>query len=184
KITSFITTTQNSKQSKLPYNNDDSLSESFDFDNFENSTTISEDSNNEQDLNNDIELKKSKYARFDKKNLKWNPNWKKTYPWVDLVIKQDSKYIVCTWCIDAKCDNIFVTGTQYFKEQYLQRHIERSDHKKVVYARSKNQINILSSIHQCTEFEQLQTMRKMMNIYFLVKHNIATLNFEDLCHLV
>ncbi|CAG8776430.1 12701_t:CDS:2, partial [Cetraspora pellucida] len=184
KITSFITTTQNSKQSKLPYNNDDSLSESFDFDNFENSTTISEDSNNEQDLNNDIELKKSKYTRFDKKNLKWNPNWKKTYPWVDLIIKQDSKYMVCTWCIDAKCDNIFVTGTQYFKEQYLQRHIERSDHKKVVYARSKNQINILSSIHQCTEFEQLQTMRKMMNIYFLVKHNIATLNFEDLCHLV
>ena len=91
--------------------------------------------------------------------------------------------MVCTWCIDAKCNNIFVTGTQYFKEQYLQQHMERADHKKVVSARSKNQINIITSILQYAESDQLQTMRKMMNVYFLVKHNIATLNFEDLCHL-
>ncbi|CAG8837096.1 12875_t:CDS:1, partial [Gigaspora margarita] len=62
KITSFISTTQNSKQSKLSHNNDDSFGESFDFDNFENSTTTSEDSNNEQDLSNNAELKTSKYS--------------------------------------------------------------------------------------------------------------------------
>ncbi|CAG8767751.1 19841_t:CDS:2, partial [Gigaspora margarita] len=33
------------------------------------------------------------------------------------------------------------------------------------------------------ESDQLQIMRKM-NIYFLVKHNIATLNFENLCNLI
>ncbi|CAG8652218.1 5498_t:CDS:2, partial [Racocetra fulgida] len=34
-----------------------------------------------------------------------------------------------------------------------------------------------------TASDQLQIMRKMMNIYFLVKHNIATYYFEDLCNL-
>ncbi|CAG8839034.1 12769_t:CDS:1, partial [Racocetra persica] len=74
--------------------------------------------------------------------------------------------------------------TQYFREQYLQWHMKQFDHKKVVYACSKNQVNIISSIHQYAESNQLQTMRKMMNIYFLVKHNIAILNFEDLCLLI
>ncbi|CAG8773402.1 4277_t:CDS:1, partial [Cetraspora pellucida] len=55
--------------------------EDFDFNNFENSTD--ESSNNEQDTS---ELKKPEYNRFDKKNLKWNPNWKKIYLWVDLVL--------------------------------------------------------------------------------------------------
>ncbi|CAG8847793.1 6735_t:CDS:1, partial [Gigaspora margarita] len=62
KITSFISTIQNSKQSKLLYNNNDSFGESFDFDNFENSTTKSEDLNNEQDLSNNTKLKTSKYS--------------------------------------------------------------------------------------------------------------------------
>jgi hypothetical protein len=161
------------------------FSEDFNFDNTDDNITISEDSDNEQDkINNNINSKKLKHERLAKKNLKWNPNWKTTYPWVDLVMRQNSKYMVCTWCIDAKYNNIFVTGTEYFKEQYLQRHMERSDHKKVVNARSKDQVSIVTSMLHYIESDQLQTIKKMMNIYFLVKHNLAALIFEDLCHLV
>ncbi|CAG8604088.1 4932_t:CDS:2, partial [Scutellospora calospora] len=138
--------------------NENNFGENLNFDNFDNSTATSKDSNNEQDMTNNTKLEKSKYNH--------------------------EKYIVCIWCIDAKYNNIFVIGTQYFREQYLQQYIEQSDHKTVVYAHSKNQVNIISSIHQYTESNQLQIMRKMMNIYFLVKHNIATLNFENLCLLI
>ncbi|CAG8588944.1 1194_t:CDS:1 [Dentiscutata erythropus] len=130
KITSFISITQTSKKSNLLHNKDDLFSANFELDNYESNTTVSECSYNEQDTNN-IELKNPKYNCFAKENLKWNPNWKKTYPWVDLVIQENSKYMVCTWYIDTKYNNIFVTGTQYFKKQYLQRHMERSDHKKL-----------------------------------------------------
>ncbi|CAG8842050.1 18891_t:CDS:2, partial [Racocetra persica] len=84
--------------------NKNNFGENLNFNNFENSTATSEDSNNEQDITNNTKLEKSR--------------------------------------------------TQYFREQYLQWHMERFDHKKVVYARNKNQ------------------------------HNIATLNFENLCLLI
>ena len=75
KITSFISKVQTSKQPKLSYQyyEDDNylFSEDFNFDNFETSTTISKNFNNEQDTdNNTVELKNSTYNRFAKENLK------------------------------------------------------------------------------------------------------------------
>ncbi|CAG8662262.1 16642_t:CDS:2, partial [Dentiscutata heterogama] len=72
----------------LPYN-ENNFGKNLNFDNFENSTATNENSNNKQDMTNNTKLEKSKY------NL----------------VQQDGKYMVCTWCIDAKCNNIFVTGT-------------------------------------------------------------------------
>ncbi|CAG8812804.1 6645_t:CDS:2, partial [Racocetra persica] len=62
--------------------NENNFGKNLNFDNFENSTATSEDFNNEQDMTNNTKLEKSHFA---KENLKWNPNWKTTYPWVDLV---------------------------------------------------------------------------------------------------
>ncbi|CAG8632596.1 19648_t:CDS:2, partial [Racocetra persica] len=114
-------------------NSKDNLKEKQNFDfsdiynSYDNNTTASEESNNKQDkVDNDINSKKLKHE----------------------LIKQNSKYMVCTWYTDAKCNNIFVTNTEYFKEQYLQWHMERIDHKKVVYTHNKDQHNLAAHIYE------------------------------------
>ncbi|CAG8622182.1 2219_t:CDS:1 [Ambispora leptoticha] len=87
-ITPFTLAAQAAKIKKSSINIDEATSSAI-----TESDNIVEDSANKNFINSS---KKLKYPHLAKDNLKWNPMWKKTYPWVDLVTRQNDKYMICT----------------------------------------------------------------------------------------
>lgn len=67
----------------------------------------------------DYEEPKPKVAQLSKENLKWNPTWEITYPWLHLGEKKEKPALFCKLCESAKLNNNFVTGCEYLKEQSI-----------------------------------------------------------------
>ncbi|CAG8618526.1 6518_t:CDS:2 [Cetraspora pellucida] len=53
-----------------------------------------------------------------------------------------TKFMFCHWCKEAGKNNNFTKGCEYFKKQYLDRHININDHWLVCAARIQSQITL------------------------------------------
>lgn len=133
-------------------------------------------------LNNNSENPQPKLSHLLRENLKFNQTWLITYPW--LRFDEDKKLMFCNWCEAAKYTNIFVSGCDNFKEQSLKRHLDTKDHQKTLKARSETQLSIVASFTKQLGIDKLRVIRNMINMYWLIQHNIATHTITDLCNLI
>ncbi|CAG8613681.1 3163_t:CDS:2, partial [Scutellospora calospora] len=112
-----------------------------------------------------------------------NLNWPKIYPWVYRGEGQLNKYIFCYWCKEASKNNNFSKGCRYFKKQSLDCHITTSDHEIVCAARMQSQATLYSSFAIQARNNQINIIKNMRNIYFLIQHNLSTNIFKSLYKL-
>ncbi|CAG8748276.1 3784_t:CDS:1, partial [Cetraspora pellucida] len=134
----------------------------------------------ETNSNDEIQIRSAniKHPRLNKKNLKWNPDWLKFYPWIRAEPSINPSKLYCKWCEKAKFSNIFTEGTDWFKEQYLIRHLKSKDHQKAQEIETHTQLTIHESIRKPLSTEKLKVIQNMRNMYWLVENNIATLNIQ------
>ncbi|CAG8698394.1 15465_t:CDS:10, partial [Gigaspora rosea] len=104
----------------------------------------SSENNSDNAFSSDYNYKKPKpkFAQLTKENLKWNPTWEITYPWLRLDEKKEKPVLFCKLCESAKLNNNFVMGCEYLKEQSIKRHIKTKDHQKLIKTRDKLQISL------------------------------------------
>ena len=88
------------------------------------------------------EKRKNKETTGQESNRKvredFDPNWLRMYPWLEQSVDSNGKVTMfCSWCKNAKKKNIFTTGTQSYRKQTLERHINIDDHKIAAVAKAK-----------------------------------------------
>ena len=74
----------------------------------------------------------------------FDSNWLRIYPWLEQSEDINGKTVMfCSWCKNANKENIFTTGTQSFRKQTLERHLNIDDHKIAAVAKDKSQVSIV-----------------------------------------
>ena len=91
--------------------------------------------NSEEELNNNINIKKktkkNKYIRLNKDNLKWNPVWMLKYPWLYYEKKNEKVVLFCKICKDTDCTSIWITtSSEQLKEDCIEQYENQKNMKK------------------------------------------------------
>jgi len=163
--------------------------EIIDIDNIDDNEIISEEESeeelNEETTKTKIKTKKNKYLRLEKNKLKWNPTWLFKYPWLYTEKKDEKDVMFCKICKDAGCSSIWTTtGSEWLKEDCIERHQQSKKHKNAINSKSSNQLSIKEGFKQQMSNNQALIVGCMRNVYYLTQHNIALNNYESLCDLV
>ena len=115
----------------------------------------------------------------------FDSNWLRIYPWLEQSEDTNGKTIMfCSWCKNANKKNIFTTGTQSFKKQTLECHLNIDDHKIAAVAKDKSQVSIVQGFTRQLGEEKLKIIGLMRNTYYLSKNGQALNLYPELCHLV
>lgn len=140
----------------------------------------------EDDENTTMKGKKiNKYSRLEKDNLKWNPAWVVKYPWLYSEKRNGKDVMFCKLCKNAGCSSVWTTtGSEWLKENCIERHEKSKNHEKAISARNLNQLSIKEGFMQQVNNSQALIIGCMRNVYYLTQHNIALNNYESLCDLV
>jgi hypothetical protein len=102
-------------------------------------TSSNEKSNEKRKNTETAKQEQNKKIRED-----FDPNWLRIYPWLEQNRDSDGKVTMfCSWCKNLKKKNIFTMGTQSYRKQTLERHIEIDDHKLATIAKDKSQTSII-----------------------------------------
>ncbi|RIB17688.1 hypothetical protein C2G38_2037533 [Gigaspora rosea] len=127
----------------------------------------SSENNSDNAFSSDYNYKKPKpkFAQLTKENLKWNPTWEITYPWLRLDEKKEKPVLFCKLCESAKLNNNFVMGCEYLKEQSIKRHIKTKDHQKLIKTRDKLQISLEIGFTNQLGTSHLSVIQNLVNTY-------------------
>ncbi|CAG8753738.1 4927_t:CDS:2, partial [Racocetra fulgida] len=115
------------------------------------------ENNSDNEFSSDYEEPKPKGVRLLKENLKWNPIWEITYPWLRLGEKKEKSALFCKLCESAKLNNNFVTD--------------------------KLQISLEIGFTNQLGTSHLSVIRNLVNTYWLAKNLVATSKITDLTSL-
>ena len=128
---------------------------------------------------------KNKYSRLEKDNLKWNPTWTVKYPWLYCEKKNEKEVMFCNTCKNAGISSMWTTtGSEWLKEDCIERHQQSKKHEKAVSAKNSNQLTIKEGFMQQMSNNQALIIGCMRNVYYLTQRNIALNNYESLCDLI
>ena len=57
-----------------------------------------------------------------------NPRWLATHAWLEFRKVEDTVYMFCKWCEEAKFTNQMAKGTSVYKKETIDRHLKVKDH--------------------------------------------------------
>ena len=105
------------------------------------------------------------------------------YPWLEQSEDINGKVIMfCSWCKNAKKKNIFTTGTQLYRKQTLERHLNIDDYKIAAVAKDISQVSIEQGFIRQLGEEKLKIISLIRNTYHLSKNGQALNIYPELCH--
>ncbi|KAG9289552.1 hypothetical protein G9A89_002325 [Geosiphon pyriformis] len=124
--------------------------------------------------------------RLTKESLRFNPIWKKRYPWVVHETAESKERIFCSWCRAANCNNKFATdGCEWIKEDSLVRHQKVKEHVNIVKGRTIIPDNLLPvRFTQYYDVGKAKVIENMRIAYFMIKQNMPLNGYQDFCNFV
>ncbi|PYY20424.1 MAG: hypothetical protein DMG62_23660 [Acidobacteria bacterium] len=91
----------------------------------------------------------------------------------------------CNTCKNAGISSMWTTtGSEWLKEDCIERHQQSKKHEKAVSAKNSNQLTIKEGFMQQMSNNQALIIGCMRNVYYLTQRNIALNNYESLCDLI
>ncbi|CAG8590573.1 9_t:CDS:2 [Ambispora gerdemannii] len=128
--------------------------------------------------------------RLTKESLRFNPIWKKRYPWVVHETVDNKERIFCSWCRVANCNNKFATeGCEWIKEDSLVRHQKVKEHVNIVKGRTTGNASTVDnpSPVRFTQFYGLGKAKVIENMriaYFMIKQNMSLDGYQEMCNFI
>ena len=88
-------------------------------------------------------------------------------------------------CKNAGISSVWTTtGSEWLKEDCIERHQQSAKHAKAIKAKNSNQLTIKEGFMEQMNHNQALIIGCMCNVYYLIQHNIALNNYESLCDLM
>src|SRR4051812_20348384 len=99
--------------------------------------------------------------------------------------KNEKEVMFCNTCKNAGISSMWTTtGSEWLKEDCIERHQQSKKHEKAVSAKNSNQLTIKEGFMQQMSNNQALIIGCMRNVYYLTQRNIALNNYESLCDLI
>ncbi|CAG8551694.1 5703_t:CDS:2 [Ambispora gerdemannii] len=117
----------------------------------------------------------------------WDPEWKNIFPWLERRIVGGIPLLFCLWCekYNPTAKNVFVTGCNTFRKDYLNHHLKINDHNNAIRnlgRRSPDQNDLFTGFSLQVDHDKLQIISRMRCVY-LCQETFANISIPDIVEL-
>jgi len=113
-----------------------------------------------------------------------NPQWLATHEWLEFQKIENTVYMFCKWCEEAKFTNQMAKGTSVYRKETINRHLKVKDHLITEKKRREDQNNIIVGFAKQYDKDKVTVIQQMRCVYFVAKNYISFNIYPKLCHLV
>ena len=112
-----------------------------------------------------------------------NPRWLATHAWLEFRKVEDTVYMFCKWCEEAKFTNQMAKGTSVYKKETIDRYLKVKDHL-IAKKQSEDLNNIIVGFAKQYDKDKAIVIQQMRCVYFVSKNYISFNVYPKLCQLV
>ena len=113
-----------------------------------------------------------------------NPQWLATHEWLEFRKIENTVYMFCKWCEEAKFTNQMAKGTSVYRKETINRHLKVKDHLITEKKWREDQNNIIVGFAKQYDKDKVTVIQQMRCVYFVAKNYISFNIYPKLCHLV
>jgi Domain of unknown function (DUF4371) len=113
-----------------------------------------------------------------------NPQWLATHEWLEFREIEDTVYMFCKWCEEAKFTNQLAKGTSVYRKETINRHLKVKDHLIAEKIQCEDSNNIIVGFAKQYDKDKVTVIQQMRCVYFVAKNYISFNVYPKLCHLV
>lgn len=106
-------------------------------------------------------------------------SWLSVYPW----LRHEGGLMFCHVCRDAKFKNALAVGTDNFRTSTLTRHLELSEHMRLVQAPAA-QAEMKTAVAQVFSKEAMAVSVAFKAVFWLCRENISLIKYQSLMELL